>query len=325
MPSKEIVHVAVGVIKNKHGQILIAKRADDAHQGGLWEFPGGKVEAGESVQQALNRELQEELAITTLSCKPLIQIRHDYSDKSVLLDVRLVDDFIGQPQVDGSGVGVGNEDQPIRWVDCDELGEYEFPAANRPIITALQLPEVLMITAAEGDLSVFERKLQSALEAGIRFVQLRQHQLSGEDFVRYCSVAQKLTAKSGAQLQVNSSVSIFAALNKSSSGVGLHLSSSRLMELSERPVDFSVCFGVSCHNLAELRQAQAVQADYVTLSPVLETDSHPGADYLGWDNFAEMVAEAKVPVFALGGMTENYLDEARLRGAQGVAGISSWW
>ena len=108
----KVVHVAVGVIKNNLDQILIAKRPDDAHQGGLWEFPGGKVEAGETLTQALARELREELAIEVQSITPLIQIQHDYSDKSVLLDVCLVDGF--------TGIAQGNEGQPIRWVDAAE-------------------------------------------------------------------------------------------------------------------------------------------------------------------------------------------------------------
>ena len=125
------VHVAVGVIFNSQGQILIARRHDDAHQGGLWEFPGGKVESDESVCDALARELYEELGINiqTSSCKPLIEIRHDYSDKVVLLDVWAVSEFDGEAS--------GKEVQPLRWVDRSQLSDYDFPAANIAIIDAL--------------------------------------------------------------------------------------------------------------------------------------------------------------------------------------------
>ena len=125
------VHVAVGVIFNSQGQILIARRHDDAHQGGLWEFPGGKVESDESVCDALARELYEELGINiqTSSCKPFIEIRHDYSDKVVLLDVWTVSEFDGEAN--------GKEGQPLRWVDRSQLSGYDFPAANIAIIDAI--------------------------------------------------------------------------------------------------------------------------------------------------------------------------------------------
>lgn len=315
----KLIHVAVGVIKNSQGQILIAKRADDAHQGGLWEFPGGKVEVGETLQQALVRELNEELAIEVTSCKPLIQIRHDYPDKSVLLDVCIVDDFVGE--------ALGNEGQPIRWVESADLQRYEFPAANRVIVRAIQLPPVMMITGAENNLDVFTEKLSTALASGVRLVQLRQPQLNQtqqneSEWLSYFQVTKALTEQAGARLQINSGHS---CVESSESGVGLHLSSTRLMALKSRPVPLDICFGASCHNLLELRQAEAVQADYVVLSPVLATQSHPEAEVLDWDKFAVLVADAKMPVYALGGMSADFVKKAQSCGAQGVAGISSWW
>ena len=124
------LHVAVGVITDSHGRVLISRRADDSHQGGLWEFPGGKVEAGESLADALARELREELAIEVNYSEPLMEIRHDYSDKAVLLDVHVVRDYCGQPS--------GQENQPLAWVASDKLTDYQFPAANEPIIAAVQ-------------------------------------------------------------------------------------------------------------------------------------------------------------------------------------------
>lgn len=122
------VHVAVGVILGPAGDILISKRHDDSHQGGLWEFPGGKVEPGESVQAALDRELHEELGIRVTSCRALLEVHHDYSDKQVLLDVWVIDDFLGEPR--------GQEGQPLAWCAPGALSEFEFPAANRPIVEA---------------------------------------------------------------------------------------------------------------------------------------------------------------------------------------------
>ena len=128
MPDR--VHVAVGVIRDPQGKLLITRRHESSHQGGLWEFPGGKVEARESVLQALRRELEEELAIELLEARALLKVEHDYGDKAVLLDVWLVERFSGQ--------AVGCEGQPLRWVTPDALADFDFPAANHPIVLACQ-------------------------------------------------------------------------------------------------------------------------------------------------------------------------------------------
>ena len=123
------LHVAVGVILNEARQILITQRAPGSHQGGLWEFPGGKVESGESLEQALSRELQEELGIVVGRTSPLLQVEHDYGDKAVLLDVSVVWEFSGRAR--------GEEGQAMAWVVLADLANYEFPVANKPIISAI--------------------------------------------------------------------------------------------------------------------------------------------------------------------------------------------
>jgi len=125
---KKIVHVAVGVIVRDQ-QYFLTKRLENAHQGGKWEFPGGKLEEGETVAQALYRELKEEIAIDTLSCYPLIEINHDYGDKSVFLDVYIVDNFQQEP--------IAQEGQESAWFTLNELVELDFPAANKAIVDTL--------------------------------------------------------------------------------------------------------------------------------------------------------------------------------------------
>ena len=124
------IHVAVGVVVDRERKILIARRHQNQHQGGLWEFPGGKVGAGETVQEALKRELLEEVNLTVRECAGMLRIPHDYGDKTVLLDVWYVNVF--------SGEAIGREGQPVKWVSVDRLDELKFPAANQPIITAIK-------------------------------------------------------------------------------------------------------------------------------------------------------------------------------------------
>lgn len=135
----EVVHVAVGVVFNDKRQILIAHRNPDRHQGGLWEFPGGKLEAGESVRQALIRELQEEVHILVSSSVPLIRIPHDYGDKKVLLDVLLVTAYTGE--------AAGKEGQVIRWVELNDIHRYKFPTANLQIIEKLEQSGELLLSS----------------------------------------------------------------------------------------------------------------------------------------------------------------------------------
>jgi len=137
--SVKVVNVAVGVLINEAGQVLLSKRGDDQHQGGLWEFPGGKVEAGEAVFDALVREFIEEVGVHILSAEPLLQIQHDYGDKCVLLDVWLS----RQPSMASEarvfeGKAHGKEDQQVLWVDMSSLDHYEFPEANTSIVTRLR-------------------------------------------------------------------------------------------------------------------------------------------------------------------------------------------
>lgn len=126
-----MVVVAVGVIRRASGEILIAKRAEHLHQGGLWEFPGGKVEADETVSDALVRELYEELGIQVISASPFMVIEHQYSDKRVKLDVWLVTEFEGN--------ALGREQQPIEWVNPQQLIQFDFPDANKPILERIKV------------------------------------------------------------------------------------------------------------------------------------------------------------------------------------------
>lgn len=306
----KIIHVAAGVIVNTEGQILIARRSDCAHQGGLWEFPGGKLEAGETVRQALVRELDEELGIVSRSLERLIQIRHDYPDKSILLEVWRVTEFDGEAH--------GREGQPIVWVAPEELDDYEFPAANVPIITAVQLPPRMLVTGSEASVELCVTKIQKALDNGIRLIQLRQKTWTPDQWAAGVPKALQLCRAASAGLILNSPLGNFNA-------DGVHLTSQQLMS-GELPVKTKrQWLSASCHNEAQLAQAEALGVDFVTLSPVETTTSHPGDSALGWSQFSSWVDRAKLPVFALGGMSNERLERAVESGAQGVAGISAWW
>jgi len=307
------VHVAVGVIKNDKQQILVAKRAQHLHQGGLWEFPGGKVEINESASEALHRELYEELNITVEKVRPLIRICHDYPDKSVLLDVWVVEKF--------SGTAQGKQGQPLVWVDVTRLYDYPVPTANKSIIAALRLPREMMITGDYIHEMDFENRLHRALRHGIKAVQLRAHQCNEQEFQLLFNRAKKSCDAFGALLIANTNTDRFPKL----SADGLHLTSMELMKCKNRPVPKNILLGASCHSLEEIQQAERIETDYITLGPVYETSTHPNAAPLGLKNFSILAKQYSGLVFALGGMKAEMLSQINDIGGFGVASISAWW
>ena len=308
MKSEDYLHVAVGVIKDCDDNILISLRHDTAHQGGLWEFPGGKVEAGETVEQALTRELKEELDISVKQLTPLIQIKHRYTDLNVLLDVWTVTRFTGMPR--------GCEGQEINWVSPDQLRDYAFPAANAPIVTATRLPAEYAILNAAKNADLLEG-LVRLLDNDIKLIQARIKSLSASEASRFIELAIPLCQQKGAKLLVNSAVQGVNRLKVD----GIHLTSTDLLALEQRPEGF-LWVAASCHNQKELKHAEVIGVDFVVLSPVLKTPTHPEAAPLGWEVFKALVGSVNTPVFALGGMVNKDKLFAQSLGAQGIAGIT---
>lgn len=301
------LHVAVGVIRDLDGNILLSQRARHAHQGGLWEFPGGKLEPGETAAQALQRELLEEVGIRVTASAPLIKIRHDYGDKQVLLDVWNVTAFEGQAQ--------SCENQLIRWIKPEQLGEFNFPAANLPIITAAQLPPFYAIL--EGDsVDLLHDRCQQILNTGIKLLQFRAKSLVRADLMPAYEAISAACSRHNATLMVNADLGIGVEHNQ-----GLHLSSRALLACDKRPVDLK-WLAASCHNLKELTHAEKLGVDFAVLAPIKPTATHPNAIPLGWEQLNELLEKVNIPTYALGGLEGDDLQQAQACGAQGIAGIS---
>lgn len=315
MSSDNIVHVAVAVIQNKHGQILIAKRPEDSHQGGLWEFPGGKVEQNESVQQALSRELFEETGIKILDSEPLIRIHHCYTDKTVLLDVWCVVDFTGDAH--------GKEGQQVAWVSRDSLSEYTFPKANLPIINAINLPDKYMITGSFNSKSRLVENISYAVDQGVKLIQFRAPQLDVDSYFRCAKLIYENIQIDEVRLLLNTSHELYINRHAYNFSHGLHLNSKEIKSIPSEQRDYLT--STSIHDLNELRYAEDKNIDLVLLSPVKHTLSHPDRWPIGWEKFKEITDNAKVPVYALGGMTRSDIPQARLYGGQGIAAISDFW
>lgn len=308
------VHVAAAVIRGADQQILIARRANDQHQGGLWEFPGGKVEAGEAVRDALARELAEELGIRVRAARPLIQVRHDYPDKQVLLDVWEVSAFDGEPH--------GAEGQPLAWVSARELLDYEFPAANQPIVAAARLPEHYLITPQGLEPGELLHGVRQALAGGVRLIQLRAPQMFDAQYRDLAVDIQGLCAGK-AQLMLKGPLEWLGDFP----AAGWHLTAAQLRQYAEqgRPFPASRWLAASCHGAEELELAARMGVDFVTLSPLQATQTHPEAQPLGWGAARELLQGFNRPAYLLGGVGPADLQQAWQIGAQGVAGIRAFW
>lgn len=307
------VHVAVGVVIDAANRVLVSLRAKQAHQGGLWEFPGGKCEPGETIEEALRRELDEELGIQVLIDAPLCKIAHDYGDKRVLLEVRRVLKFAGEP--------TGREGQAVRWCDIHALESAQFPAANGPIIRRIQLPDRIAITGYAKNNDAFAAQFARLLEQQPPLVHFRQNGLSEADFKARAHCALNLCRAKGIPLAINTEPARFGDLD----GEGLHINSAVLRRLTSRPVPENVTFSVSCHSLEELRMAVSLNADYALLSPIAPTASHPEQLPMGWERFAELIKAVSMPIYALGGMAVTDIPKAFAHGAAGIAAISTFW
>ncbi|MET0580587.1 MAG: Nudix family hydrolase [Pseudoxanthomonas sp.] len=315
MPSpSRFIHVAAAVITDVRGRVLLARRTDGRDLAGLWEFPGGKREPGESLEAALVRELQEELGITVQVGAPLISVPQEYPDKRLLLDVRQV--------VSWHGVARGMEGQALAWVAPEKLTRYPMPPADRPVVAALLQPDRYLVTPEPGgEDAAWLGSLTKALSTGVRRVHLRARSIDQRArWRKLAAAAAALCRKAGAQALVNGDIELAREL-----GIGVHLRSSQLDGLSARPLPANLPVAASCHTAEALRLAQGLECDFAVLGSVKPTATHPQASPLGWEGFARLRELVSLPIYAIGGLSPADLADARRNGAQGIAAIRALW
>jgi 8-oxo-dGTP diphosphatase len=305
--SRQRVEVAAAVIERPDGTFLMASRPAGKVYAGWWEFPGGKVEAGETARQALDRELREELGIEVEAAWPWLNRAFNYPHAEVMLRFFRVTRWRGEAHP--------HEGQTFAWTRAEAPAVEPILPANGPILKGLRLPlEYAISDAAKLGAQAFLQRLDQRLAQGLKLIQWRERAAPAgllEQVAERCRAA-------GAQLMVNADT----ALAKQH-GVGLHLNAKQLAQLDGRP-DFE-WLAASCHDQAELQRAIELELDFVVLSPVLPTPSHPGEPTLGWPTFGALLRDCAVPVFALGGLGRHDLDLARGHGAHGIALKSQAW
>jgi 8-oxo-dGTP diphosphatase len=314
----KVTHVSVAILKNESGAFLLASRPVGKPWAGWWEFPGGKIEAGELPEQALARELYEEVGIVPTKIQPWMQKRFDYpaTDDALAKTVHLHFFFVTQWQGNLSP----KEGQSLSWQMADHVTVKPVLPANVPIMKALMLPSLYAIThLAEVGEQIFFDALQRQLTAGLRLIQVKEKQLDYKTLSQFAIKIKKMAQPFGAKVLLNQDIELAVALGLD----GVHLPSRALMQWQHKPENLLVA--ASCHNEIELAHAEKLALDFVTLSPVNKADSHLNAKPLGWQVFSSLVSKVTLPVFALGGMRLDDLRQALSNGAQGVAMQRAIW
>jgi 8-oxo-dGTP diphosphatase len=307
-----IVDVAAAVILRPDGAFLLARRPAGKVYAGYWEFPGGKVEPGERLAEALARELHEELGIDVLRAAPWITRVFAYAHATVRLHFFRVFAWRGEPHP--------REAQDICWQRLNAPLAAPMLPANAPVLASLALPPEYAITHAaalgvEAQLAGVDARLAS----GLRLLQLREPELDAERRAAFARAVVERAHRVGARVLISDDPALADAVGAD----GVHYPARSLMALSARPARPLVA--ASCHDAQELAQAMRLAFDFALLGPVKATASHPGAKPLGWAGFASIARGASLPVYAIGGMRPDDLDSARQHGAHGLAMITGSW
>lgn len=313
--SSEHIDVIAGVLRDGEGRILLAQRPAGKHLAGTWEFPGGKLETGESARAALARELAEELGIRVESISPWLTLTHRYPEIVVRLQLYTVNAWQGRPR--------GLEGQALKWATNAEMQTLPMPAADRPVVTAFTIDDRYAITPDPGELGGCDPLLdwvRAGLEQGIRLFQLRAKSLEETALVEVSREFGQLMAEAGARWLLNGPPDLAAQVGAD----GVHLDDARLRRVPARPLPGDCLVAASCHDETDLTRAGELGLDFVTLSPVQATASHPGTGTLGWEGFERLCQCSPLPVFALGGVRPADLERAREHGGFGVAGIRAF-
>ena len=306
------IDVVAAVIQQPDGRFLLAQRPPGKAYAGYWEFPGGKVEEGESPHAALVRELHEELGITVDTAWPWIVRDFDYSHAAVRLHFFRVRAWHGELH--------GREAQAFAWQRLEAIDVAPVLPANGPVFAALALPEIYGITGFPAtDHQRALARVTAALDRGLHLIQVRAKDWPAELRETFASAVVTRAHAHHAKVMINGDVALAGRVGAD----GVHLTAGQLHAIDIRPA--MPLAAASCHVAADITRAAALGLDFVVLGPVCATTTHPDAALLGWAGFRALAANAHLPVYALGGLQPEDLSQALSCGAHGLAMVRGAW
>ena len=304
--TQNITEVAVAIFLKPDGSFLLSSRPPGKPYPGYWEFPGGKIEPGESVLQAMIRELVEELNVTISTATPWFTFMMNYTHATVRLHCWRVTAWHGEMR--------GMEGQGFEWQRSGEITVAPTLPGCVPIFKALALPSVYAITnASEAGITTYLSQLERALDEGLKLVQIREKNLPTDALLGFAQDVVAAAHAHGAKVLVNGDAVLASRIGAD----GLHLTSAQLSACSVRP-DFPLV-AASTHHRDEIERAAELKLDFVVLGAVKPTLTHPGQTPIGWQRFAEWMNATPLPVYALGGLVREDLNLAMEHGAHGIA------
>lgn len=297
--SQRCIQVAIGLIFHQ-SQVLVGWRNHAQHQGNKYEFPGGKVETGESAVDACRREILEEVGVDIAQWHVFAEIEHQYDDLTVKL-------HIFHAQLDQSQMSAIQS--PWSWYSRPALAELNFPAANQVIIQRLLWPKSIKIAANLEALEQLATDCQLYLRC------------QTADIETSLAMIGSLAITDVQRLIVN--IELWSLLSPElQANIGaVHFKQQQLLALTEQDIPRQIRCIAACHDQQAIAQANALGFEAIILSPVLATPTHPEQQGLGWERFAQLATETQLPVFALGGMSATDLKTVEQQGGYGVAGI----
>ncbi|MEH1709379.1 thiamine phosphate synthase [Acinetobacter pittii] len=296
---KPIVDVAIAILIHR-GKILVGWREEQQHQGGKHEFPGGKVEQGETPEEACRREIYEEVGIGLKDWHQFDYIHHEYDD--IIVNLHLFHSYVPDELLNLIH-------QPWAWYTRDQLLHLNFPKANKDIIKRLYWPHLIKISNTLNPVESSEALLYWRIE---------------NESEQYIEQLTALNEGQRSNLIINVDIwhQLSPELQKQIKTV--HLKQSQLMNLHKGDLTVGVRYIAACHDAVSLKQAQQIGCDAVFISPVKPTTTHPEAVVLGWERFSDLAQNSQIPVFALGGVHPEDLATAQQHGAYGLAGIRNF-
>lgn len=295
--AKATVDVAIAILLHK-SKVLVGWRQANQHQGNKHEFPGGKIEEGETPEQACRREVYEEVGIGLKEWHQFDVIRHEYED--IIVTLHLLHAYVPDELLNLIH-------QPWSWFSRDQLADLNFPKANSTIIERLIWSHLIKISDQVDELPKTNSQMYLRIET--KDIERLQQQLI------------KLSEQQLLKLIVN--VDVWQQLNTvlQEKIKTVHLKQSQLMQLKKGDLVVAKRYIAACHDAVSVQHAHQIGCDAIFLSPVNPTATHPNSKVLGWDGFAALAQKSDIPVFALGGVAPADLEQAQKHNAYGLAGI----